>query len=48
MTTLTDTDAMRPVLEACAAGTLPPNVALLRLATVAALPEEVEAALLGA
>lgn len=43
-----DPDPLRPALDGCAAGTLPPNVALLRLATVAERPEEVEAALLSA
>ncbi len=46
--TTPDPDPLRPALEACAAGTLPPNVTLLRLATLAARPEEVESALLGA
>jgi SAM-dependent methyltransferase len=46
--TTPDPDPLRPAVEACAAGTLPPNVALLQLATLAARPEEVEAALLGA
>ncbi|EYD76966.1 Transcriptional regulator, ArsR family / Methyltransferase fusion [Rubellimicrobium mesophilum DSM 19309] len=41
-------ERLRPVVEGCAAGTLPPNVALLRLAIEAEGPEEVEAALAGA
>ncbi|TNC70905.1 class I SAM-dependent methyltransferase [Rubellimicrobium roseum] len=41
-------DELRPVVEACASGALPPNVALLRLAMAARGPEEVEGALEGA
>jgi SAM-dependent methyltransferase len=38
-------DRLRPAIEGCASGALPPNVALLRLAAEALHPEEVEAAL---
>ena len=44
----TDFERLRPALEGCAGGTLPANVALLRLAMEAGAPEEVERALLGA
>lgn len=38
-------DRLRPALEGCANGALPANIALLRLATEAVRPEEVETAL---
>jgi ubiquinone/menaquinone biosynthesis C-methylase UbiE len=41
-------DRLRPALEGCATGALPPNVALLRLAMEAVGPEEVESALASA
>jgi len=40
-----DQDRLRPALEGCASGVLPPNVALLRLAMTAREAEEVETAL---
>ena len=44
----TDFERLRPALDGCAGGSLPANVALLRLAMEAAAPEEVERALMGA
>lgn len=41
-------DRLRPAIEGCATGALPPNVALLRLAAESSSPEEVESALAGA
>ena len=44
----TDPERLRPALDGCAGGSLPANVALLRLAMEAGAPEEVERALIGA
>ncbi|TNC44161.1 class I SAM-dependent methyltransferase [Rubellimicrobium rubrum] len=43
--TATTPDRLRQVLDGCATGALPPNIALLRLVTEAVRPEEVEDAL---